>query len=357
MGPASHSSKAVQSGDPTGLRAALGTSLVRAVVPAWVLAGALFKLLEASPKTLPLATILTPANRLGLDLHVLLAAIIALEFLAAGGMLLVRRLAKPTAVFMLAAFCGVLVNEMHAGAASCGCFGARSPPLPLMMAIDGTLLLAVLALAPCPGPGGLAPARLLGALGFGAAGAALAFLVVVPRTPVLRAGDGGGPDRPQAATRTADGAAPSTSTADPARNPAPAPLPAAWMARDLEAEVLARPWRDFALFKLMPRWPSGLDSGKHYVIFYSRTCDHCQTLFQVVLLRPFDAPVHGVEIPPLKASQGGTPWDMPALPGVELLELPAGPDYIVTTPLVLTVEDGIVTCAQEGDYRRCLGVQ
>ena len=42
---------------------------------------------------------------------------------------------------------------------------------------------------------------------------------------------------------------------------------------------------------------------------------------------------------------------------IELLELPMGCKYTITTPLSLRIEDGKITCAQEGDHKECLGLK
>ena len=45
----------------------------------------------------------------------------------------------------------------------------------------------------------------------------------------------------------------------------------------------------------MPNWPSGLDDAKRYVVFYSRTCEHCEAMFLDDLLIPLDAPITAIE--------------------------------------------------------------
>jgi len=41
----------------------------------------------------------------------------------------------------------------------------------------------------------------------------------------------------------------------------------------------------------------------------------------------------------------------------ELLSLPLGCDWIITTPLTLRIVDGIVECATEGDHRECMELE
>ena len=35
--------------------------------------------------------------------------------------------------------------------------------------------------------------------------------------------------------------------------------------------------------------------------------------------------------------------------------MPIGPDYIITTPLAIRIEDGRISCIEEGDHATCLG--
>ena len=130
------------------MQAKLGQILSRVVVPGWVLTGALFKLYESSPKLLPKETILKVANDLGIDLNVLLAVLIGLEFFAVAVMLCLARLARPMAIFLLSVFCLILLGEMALGnLTNCGCLGANSPPPWVILLIDGGLLFGVLPLA------------------------------------------------------------------------------------------------------------------------------------------------------------------------------------------------------------------
>ena len=92
--------------------ARIGQILSRVIVPAWVLTGAVFKFMEATPRNLPGKTILTLADRFSLDLNWTLAVLIGLEFMAVAVMLCLARLARPMALFVLSVFCLVLIGEM-----------------------------------------------------------------------------------------------------------------------------------------------------------------------------------------------------------------------------------------------------
>ena len=53
---------------------------------------------------------------------------------------------------------------------------------------------------------------------------------------------------------------------------------------------------------------------------------------------------------------GPDPFFMPETE-VEHLDLPLGCDWLITTPLTISVEDGIVTCAEEGSHTECMGLE
>ena len=315
--------------------------LCRIVVPAWVLTGAVFKLLETSPRLLPSKTILVPADSLGINLYWLLATLIAVEFAAIAVMVLLGRFARAMAIFVLSVFCLILIGEMAQGnLTSCGCFGSISPPPWAMLLFDGGLLLGVLFLKPlATSAKGLSrwpipAAVVLILIGFG-----VSYGVVIPagRAPDQVNGSGG------------------TDNGDSGVNPTA--LPGYWFANDLDAWI-GRPWREIELFGFMPRKPINMDSPARYVVFYRRTCDHCQEMFEYDLTDPaLAAKVTAVEVPEEKnLLRPDHAWFMPET-DCELLELPLGCDWIIQTPLALRIEDGIVTCAVEGDHKQCMELE
>ncbi len=325
------------------MQAKLGQILSRVLVPGWVLTGALFKLHESSPKLLPKETILKVANDLGIDLNVLLAVLIGLEFFAVAVMLCLAKLARPMAIFLLSVFCLILLGEMALGnLTSCGCLGANSPPPWLMLLIDGGLLFGVIAFNPSP----LIPVRtarwpLIPAAVVTVGGFVLSFLTVLP-----------------------------TGRAIPVPIPAPGPgpvpvgvvtpaitLPPYWFSSDVTVWV-GKPWTEVDLFSYMDPKPSGLDSAKRYVVFYNRTCDHCEDMFREDLVDPrLAAMVTAIEVPDSKTQlTSDNAWVMP-MNDCELLSLPLGCDWIMTTPVALRIVDGVVECATEGDHRECMELE
>ncbi|GIW72772.1 MAG: hypothetical protein KatS3mg102_2314 [Planctomycetota bacterium] len=344
-----------------------GTVLVRAVLPLWLLAGAGAKLADGSPRTLP-RTVLALASQLGIaneQLYGLLAALIGIEIAVAAVCALAPvRLARAAAAAMLLVFSAVLVGELVRGSTSCGCLGRASPPPALMLAIDGTLLLGVLLLGPAPAPA--RRGRMLAALTVAAAGFAVSFGVLLPQAadtgaqPAAAGHDGDGERPPAGEPAGAPHAAPAQHQAQPLAgvpNPAPRRAPAAWYAGE-PARWVGLPWQEVELLQFLPRLPSGLDDPLLHVVFYSRSCEHCERMFKLDRICASGLPIAVVEIPHSRtAMRAEDAWPLAPeeLAGCEALALPLGTDWLIQSPLVLTLEYGIVTCAEEGDHRRCLG--
>jgi len=361
----------------------LGFVLTRIVVPVWVLTGAVFKLVEHTPKNLP-TQIWQRGIDVGIDLHILLAALVAIEFVMVGLMLFVPKLARIAAITMLSIFVLVLLNEMRTdNFTSCGCLG-KIPVKPWqMLTIDSLLLVGVIVFGrnvprslwsrmACP----------LGAIALPLAGIIGCALVILPerasQTRIVANGKSSGspigatqPDKPSDTgpqLPTTDptipdspqqGPVPPTPAVinDPLKNPSPTPQPPSWYVQNIESWI-GKPWREIDLFKLMPVWPKGLDDPKRYVVFYSRTCEHCEAMFMDDLIIPLDAPITAIEIPQDRnVLTDPAAWKMPNYKHVDLAALPVGITlWMITPPLALRLENGIVTCATESEHKVCLGI-
>lgn len=119
------------------------TGVVR-VAGAWILAGALFKLLLGTPADLPQVV-----RDLPLDWGLTYRLSIGVELCVAALAFLRPRWAWPVLAAVFLAFDVVLFTQIRAGEASCGCFGSNVPITPeLMMAIDSVLLIGMLAARP-----------------------------------------------------------------------------------------------------------------------------------------------------------------------------------------------------------------
>jgi hypothetical protein len=362
------------------LPARIGWILSRLAVPAWVAAGAIFKLREADVRTLPRETILSGALALNIHNHLdyLLAVLIGLEILAVAVMLFVSRLARPMAIFVLSVFCLILLGELVQGNfSSCGCFGDVPIPPWAMLIVDGALLFGVVILDPSAVMPAKPPSWPVGlAVIIAVAGFVGSFWRVVyggsapPWLPAIvedaspdNGGrtNGGEPDGGPPVTNggQVNGVDPVTPVVpeDPTINPAPTAVPKFYLTDDVK-DWEGQPWRQVELFDFMAKWPKDLDRGKRYVTFFGRNCDHCDDMFHLDLVDPALASMTtAVQVPVNKTSRlGENPWPMPQT-NCEMLELPLGCDWLFTTPLTLTIEDGIVTCAREGDHTECMGLE
>lgn len=328
------------------LRSHIGFALCRLLVPLWVATGAIFKLIEQTPSLLPEKTIRDVAHRLDLDLFMVLAVLISLELFAVAVMLFVRHAARPMALFVLSVFCMILIGEMAMGnVTSCGCLGSFSPPPWLMLAIDGGLLLGV-ALFPMARVGTGRRSRrgpVLAAL-LAIAGAAASFGVLIPagRAPQEQTSNG------------------ETGSANPRVNPAVKALEGYWYSTDdTRAEWIGKSWKDIDIFQHMSLWPSDMDAPVKYVVFFSRTCEHCEEMFRNDLAGndALAAQVTAIEIPDSKTDlRSPQAWPMPPN-ACEMMELPLGCDWIIEAPLALRIENGIIQCASEGEHKDCLQIE
>ena len=135
----------------------------------------------------------------------------------------------------------------------------------------------------------------------------------------------------------------------PGQPPAKPALPSYWMGSDFDAWVGQR-WDAIDLFQFLPAAPKGIDTGKRYVVFYSRTCSHCEEMFREDLAPNPDlaALVTAVEIPDDQDKlRSPDAWDMPEN-ACEHMNLPLGANWIITAPIAVRIEDGVIMCATEG---------
>jgi hypothetical protein len=352
--------------------------LVRLIVPAWVLAGAVFKLYERTPAYLP-SGIIAIAKKVRVEnLDLVLRTLIGCELFAVGVMLLVPRLARLMAIFILSCFCLILLGEIYRGATSCGCFGSLPFKPWQVLIIDGGLLLAVLITSWLGRRSAATPAAVQkrGRTGVIAAaavimtvGMAIAFAVPEPPTTEQKVAIGpqnGAPPTTAPGTQphlpnatSPNGAQPAApENLPPTVNPQPKPLPRSWYTENLD-QWPGKPWRELDIFQLMPTWPKDMDQGKRYIIFYRRTCDHCQAMMENDLDLVMDGAITLVEVPesPTVMTLEGAPPIPFNVEHLEHLQLPPGPNWIIQTPLVIAVERGVIACAQEGDHKKCMGLE
>ncbi|NOZ77711.1 MAG: hypothetical protein GXP48_00755 [Acidobacteria bacterium] len=314
----------------TSRRAFWEIVVTRGVVPAWILTGALFKLIENSPASLP-AVVVKWLGGLGINLGFALHAAVAAELMAVGIIWLVPRLARLAALAMLGLFMPVLIGDVVTGAASCGCFGSvRVHPL-ITLLVDGTLFVAVLVAGrraeSLRWSSQLPSRQVVAALVWTIAAFIVAFGYPFHGAAVPASGAKGTPAAAQGST---------------SRNAPPSyylPHYASWV---------GRPWDQVDLATWIRPRIQVKKTGVQYIILYRKDCEHCHHLLQRYFSGALSAPTTVVAIPDKKGfpTQGVLP-----MPCTECsrAELPSGCDWFFSTPVMIRLRNGIVECAAEVD--------
>lgn len=295
----------------------IGVLFVRLFIPAWIFFGAWSKVMDASPKSLP-RTILDAGEAVGFSDHFLLLALLtAIEFLFIAAMLFFPKLARSAAITILSIFLLVLSVEIYNGAESCGCLGKVSLKPSTMFAIDFGLLLGIVFIKPRKSKRRLNR----GTLGRIGAGIFIAAAWVFTFTSIL-------------------GAKNSNSTTD---------LPASWITPSNFNAWIGESVDEIDLFSFVTQWPHDIHIGQQYVIFYARTCDHCEELLYVHFEFDMRVPTTLVAIPEMKSGffEEGQ-FENPCVDCAET-ELPIGADWLITPPLVIAIDNGIIQCVTESE--------
>jgi hypothetical protein len=306
---------------------AIAVLLARVIVPLWLAAGAVLKLIDLSPSHLP-AAIIKWTGALGLDLMFVFRFSIAAELIVAGIMVGLPPLARWTGVVMLALFLPVLIGDLALGASSCGCFGAIeiSPWITLVM--DVTFFLGLLLLgrrAPSLElTANLATRRVVATGLWSLASVVLAFGLRSAVKPPS-AGASSAPETPQAVTLPADG----------------------YYLPDYQSWE-GRRFSDLDIAGWVRGLPDDIASGSQYVIFYRKDCEHCHELMELFFSGPLAAPTTAIAVP----ERGGFPTEnLQPFPCRECrtAELPDGVDWFLQTPVLVRLLDGRVECVAEVD--------
>ncbi len=304
------------------LRRAAAFVVTFVLVPAWLLAGALTKLAELSPSSLPVA-LLRWLGPLGVDLVFVLRFAIAVELTVVAVIWLLPRLARPVSLVMLGAFLPVLAGDLLMGASSCGCFGSVQVHPGVTLVLDLGLFLAVLLLG--RGVESLSMSATLPTGRTIAAGLATiaVFALAFGRNPPL----------PAAAATPVD------------LTVSAAPLPSsgyympdygAWVGHSFAALDIAG-W--------ISGLPADLDDGAQYLLFYRKDCEHCHELMEVYFAVEPPLPTTAVAVP----ERSGFPAvDMPfPCTACRTAQMPAGVDWFMQTPVLVRLAEGVVECAAE----------
>ncbi len=302
----------------------IGALLVRLVVPAWIIFGAMQKVLGGSPKSLP-RSVLDAGGIVGFqDHHLLLTILVCIEFFFVGLMLFVPKLARASAVIMLGVFLLVLCVEMfgYGNYESCGCFGEKSLSPITMFAIDFALLIGIVVFKPRVSKCHMNKGK--------RALIAAAFFIILAWlftfSSIMYAKNNG-----------------NGNTLDPTLPT----LPSSWYPQNI-TDWIGKSVDDVELFGWVKEWPHDIYEGKQYIIFYSLTCDHCEAL----LWEYFEFPTVPTTLVAIPQSTDGFNYDSafenPCY-DCDKAELRIGTDWIIGTPLVVAIDNGIVKCAVENE--------
>ncbi len=302
----------------------IGALLIRFFVPAWIIFGALQKAVGGTPKSLP-RSVLDAGNMVGISDHFsLLASLVSIEFFFVSFMLFSPKFAKRAGVIMLATFLVVLCIEMfgYGNFESCGCFGEKSLSPMAMFGIDLAFLLGILFIKPRASKCALNKGD--------------RSLLLVPTCTLIAC---------LYTFNTVMQHKPANTTSGIGEQ-LPA-LPSSWYPTDISSWI-GKPVDELELFSWVQEWPIDIREGKQYVIFYSLTCDHCESL----LWSHFEFPEFPTTLVAIPQSTDGFNYDgafnNPCY-DCNTTELRIGADWIIGTPLVVALENGIVKCATENE--------
>ena len=356
----------------------LGFVITRFAVPAWITAGALTKLVENDPRNLPkpiFDAVLSLDGTFGLVgvawMDFALRSICATEFVIAGMILCMPRIARPLATAILAIFCVILLWLIGTGWAkdgfeavlkgSCGCFGKSGMNPLYMLLIDGTLLAGVMLTNKACGcrnrfwiVGG-GRAALAAAVGIAVAFGMPARTVQLEDPAAANGGSSGGKASTTTGTTTEPSTTP-TSTNPPAITPPAVDPPAitppaaasAWPARPSQVQPYYLPdfatWvgkplasqPEMALLDAPP--PPAIGSGTWIVMLYRADCEHCHEVLETHFVGSLKRPALLIGIP------DHDPANEQPIPCTEctIRTFLKGPNYVVQTPVVMRIKDGVV---------------
>ncbi len=287
-------------------RPSLSAALAARVAGLWIVAGCLLKALLGTPADLP--SLVRPPP---FPLAMTFAVVLGIEAFVGLGTLLRPGRFWPLAALLLLAFAGVLVSQVTAGAASCGCFGATITVPPwVMLAVDLGMLAVLLWARPWRLARGGRLDVLVGVLAL-AVGAALP--IVLNREARPCDADGGVlpkyivPDFP------------------------------AWVGRRVRDT-------DVGVWGKLEAPRDGL------WILYRDSCEVCAECLQILATQERGERELTLVRLPEKATSAATRHvhTLPQGGFVHHVRLPEGVDWSVSTPVRLDVEGGIVKAAREG---------
>jgi hypothetical protein len=290
-------------------------SLAVRLAAVWLLVGAVFKLFWGTPSLLP--PFVREHTPFGLDLTFHLAIAIELSIVCA--CFLKPRFGWPFIATLFGFFLIVLTNDVLRGEKSCGCFGSKvNVPPAVMMVLDGSLLAFVLATKPWSSLTSAGLPTLLLVIAIAASWAAPWLLI--------QSGDAG-----VQITRADDGTV-----------------------RTNVKYVVLEPekWIGKTIFDVeeFTRWvPVDKIPTDGRIVLWRQGCDHCaQHLREMANEKDLSQPILLVQVQDdLKSSRAVDA--MPSGGNVTQVALPENLDFLLTTPLEIRIEGGVVKSVIDRD--------
>jgi hypothetical protein len=324
---------AVRSNDQessSGVGGTIAVVLARVVVPLWLFAGAVLKLMDLSPTHLP-AALIKWLGSLDFNLMFVLRFSIAAELIVAGVMVLVPPLARWIGVAMLSTFVPVLIGDLMLGASSCGCFGAVKVSPWVTLVMDVTFLLGLVVLGRREPKLALTPSLPTSKALIAGLWSLLSVVVAFGLSAQIPTTDGSAGD---GTAEVGSGSVPD--------------LPADGYYLPQYDDWIGRPFRHLEIASWVRNLPENIDFGPQFVLFYRKDCEHCHELMELYFNDVQSVPTVAIAVPerdgfPTKNLQ---PF---ACSECQLAELPTGIDWFLQTPVLVRLVDGVVECAAEVD--------
>jgi len=119
-----------------------------------------------------------------------------------------------------------------------------------------------------------------------------------------------------------------------------------------------RTFADAGVAKHLPRLTAETLEGQAIVVFYNPKCGQCHEVFDRWLASGRSEKIIAVMVPAaegaIEAAGDGDIGDINC-PDCIRLELPTGPTWLITTPSVAVLSEGVIRCAADKDFTSCLG--
>jgi hypothetical protein len=119
-----------------------------------------------------------------------------------------------------------------------------------------------------------------------------------------------------------------------------------------------RTFADAGVARHLPRLTAETLEGDAIVVFYNPKCGQCHEVFDRWLAAGRSEKIIAVMVPAAEgATEAAGDGDIGDItcPSCVRLELPKGPTWLITTPSVAVLKDGVIRCTADKDFTSCLG--